>query len=110
MCELRLMKNAVVAPKYSAYAHRDNTLLTHYIISGGTAAETAKAYNWMANHFKPYTTGVYVNYEEMQLTNYAEMYWGKNLCRLRRLKTKYDRNLFFANPQPISPLVGSTCT
>lgn len=103
VCELRLMKNAVNVPKNNAYAHRDNTLLTHYIIGGGTAADKKKAYNWMANHFRPYTTGVYVNYEELELKNYAQMYWGKNLCRLRKLKSQYDPNSFFANVQPIPP-------
>ncbi len=103
VCELNLFNNAIDIPRDNAFAHRDADVITHYIIGGGDKKERLIAYNWMKHHFAPYTRGVYVNYPELELKNYAEMYWGKNLNRLRVLKARYDPQLFFYNPQPIPP-------
>lgn len=101
VCEMNLFGNAINKPINNAFAHRDADVITHYIIGGGTKADRMAAYKWMENHFKPYITGTYVNYPELELKNYAEPYWGKSLPRLKQLKRKYDPQLFFANPQPI---------
>lgn len=104
VCELRLMKNAASVPQYNSFAYRGNNLLTHYIMGGGSAADRVAGYNTMEAMLRPFSTGVYVNYPELQLKKYAWKYWGSNLCRLRRLKSKFDPQLFFDNPQPIPPL------
>lgn len=103
LCLLTLFKNGVNEQRDNAFAYRDSRLLTHYIMGGGSKEERMSAYAWMTNKFAPIIRGVYVNYQELELKNYAKMYWGKNLCRLRKLKTVFDPNLFFANPQPIPP-------
>ncbi len=105
VCELRLMGNQVRKWRNNAYPHRNNKLLAHYIIGGGTRQDRRAAYHRMAHFFRPYITGVYSNYEELELGyNYPRMYWGDKLCRLRKLKSKFDPKIFFANPQPIPPL------
>lgn len=104
VCELLHFNNALREPKYNSFAHRDSFLLTHYVLGGGSKEERSSAYQWMTRKFAPIIQGVYTNYPELELKKYAKMYWGKNLRRLRRLKTKFDPNLFFANPQPIPPL------
>lgn len=101
VCEMNLFNNAINIPRNNAFAHRDADIITHYIIGGGTAADRSTAYQWMENHFKPYISGTYVNYPELELKNYASRYWGKSLGRLQSLKRSYDPKLFFANPQPI---------
>lgn len=101
VCEILVFKNALSKPLNNAFAHRDSFLLTHFILGTGSVQERSSAYQWMTRKLAPYIRGVYVNYPELELKNYATMYWGKNLCRLRRLKTKFDPDLFFANPQPI---------
>lgn len=102
VCELNLLHNAINKPRSNAFAHRKADIITHYIVGGGTQADRKFVYYWMKNHFRPFTTGVYVNYPELELgKSYPSLYWGKSLPRLRRIKSKYDPKLFFANPQPI---------
>ncbi len=103
--QLTLMSNAVRVPKFNSFAHRQAHVVTHFIIGPGSAVEKKIAYWWMRNHLRPYTTGVYVNYQEPELgRTYAKAYWGHNLKRLRFLKSRYDPDMRFANPQPI-PLI-----
>ena len=100
--QLTLMSNAVRIPGQNSFAHRQAHVLTHLIIGPGSSADKKIAYWWMRNFLKPHTTGVYVNYPERELgKDYAKEYWGHNLKRLRYLKTQYDPDMRFANPQPI---------
>lgn len=105
VCQINMFKNAVRLQKSNAFPFRNATILAHFEMGSTSSAGRTKLYNWMKNHFAPYTVGVYVNYQDPRLKNsYPQMYWGKSLMRLRRLKTKYDPDLFFANPQPLPPL------
>ena len=53
---------------------------------------------------KPY--GVYPGYVDPLLPadEWAEAYWGENYPRLQEIKTKYDPNELFRNPQSVQPL------
>lgn len=104
VCELNLFNNAIDIPQDNAFAHRDADIITHYIVGGGTEEDKLYVYNWMKNHFAPYTSGVYVNYPELELgDSYAQAYWGKNLWKLRLLKARLDPDVKMLNPQPIPP-------
>lgn len=83
-------------------------MITYYIVGGGGREDRTAAYTWMKNHFALYTTCVYLNYPELELDNYAEMYWGKSRPRLSQLKTRYDPENLFYNPQPIPQ--ANTCS
>lgn len=101
VCEMNLWGNAIDGGADNAFAHRSANVITHYIIGGGSPEHRATAYNRMKAHFAPTTSGVYANYPELELKNYAQLYWGSSLKRLSALKKEYDPELFFANPQPI---------
>lgn len=101
VCEMNLFNNAIDKARNNSFAHRDAQLITHYIIGGGAVAERIALYEWMRRHLTPYTSGVYVNYPELRLREYARAYWGASLLRLQRLKRRYDPYLFFLNAQPI---------
>ena len=101
VCELRLVQNSVRTTKNNAFPHRDKNLLLYYVIGGGSSRHRTEAYKRMNRHLKPYIKGVYVNYADEYLENYPQMYWGRSLCRLQKLKYEYDPGKFFSNPQPI---------
>lgn len=101
VCELNLFNNAIDTPRDNAFAFRDAHIITHYIIGGGLEEDKQYLYRWMKNHFSKFAIGVYINYPELQLTDYAQQYWGKSLPRLQRIKKIYDPNGFFSNTQPI---------
>lgn len=104
VCQINLMGNAVRSSKQNAFPHRAATVSSHFTISKATDAEKVEAYQWMKTQLAPYTIGSYVNYQDRALNNsYAQLYWGNNLPRLREVKTIYDKNSIFANPQPILP-------
>ncbi|CAN8071513.1 unnamed protein product [Agarophyton chilense] len=101
VCEMNLFNNAIDKVRNNAFAFRGANLITHYIVGGGTAAHKKFAYYWMKRHLAPFTIGVYVNYAELELGNYAEMYWGDSLATLKRVQKWYDPGYFFMNSQPI---------
>ncbi|KAI0559392.1 twin-arginine translocation pathway signal protein [Gracilaria domingensis] len=101
VCEMNLFNNAIDKAQNNAFAHRDAEVITHYIIGGGNLDDQIFMYEWMRRHFSPYAKGVYVNYPELRLDNYARSYWGSSLPRLQQLKSEYDPFLFFLNAQPI---------
>lgn len=104
VCELNLFNNAIDKPQNNSFSHRDVDIITHYIVGGGTQEDKLFVYQWMKRHLRPFTSGVYVNYPELELMNsYPKLYWGSSLSRLGRVKKLYDPDLFFANPQPIPP-------
>lgn len=101
VCELNLFNNAISWKQNNAFPYRQANLITHFIVGGGSERDKRLVYNRMKNHLRPFTIGVYVNYPELFLGNYAKSYWGANLDWLKRVKKIYDPLNFFMNPQPI---------
>lgn len=101
-CQINLSKGAIRKYKYNAFPFRAATILLHVDIGRMNDADRKAVYTWYRNHFARYTIGVYANYQDLALgPKYAQMYWGKSLPKLKRIKNVYDPNGFFANPQPI---------
>lgn len=53
---------------------------------------------------QPYIVGSYINVPDQGIKNSGPVYYGKNYTRLRKIKTKYDPQNVFRNPQSIRPL------
>ncbi|QAY68363.1 FAD-binding oxidoreductase [Paenibacillus protaetiae] len=53
---------------------------------------------------QPYIVGSYINVPDQGIKCSGPVYYGKNYARLRRVKTKYDPQNVFNNPQSIKPL------
>lgn len=55
---------------------------------------------------RPYVSGAaYVNFCDSELENWEEAYWGRNLQRLRAIKSRFDPDNLFHHGQSISPAV-----
>jgi len=48
--------------------------------------------------------GAYVNYCDLDLTDWAQTYWGANLPRLRKITSVFDPNNVFRHDQSVPPL------
>jgi FAD/FMN-containing dehydrogenase len=94
------------APSDTAFVRRAGALYCiQYYSSWEQSSETAQrvhdariAYNAM----RPYVSGAaYVNYCDLDLTDWAEAYWGPNLPRLRQIKSAFDPDNVFRHAQSI---------
>jgi FAD/FMN-containing dehydrogenase len=81
----------------TAFAHRDALfLLKHEVVIEAGAADAAReaARHWLANSWAsahPWGSGgVYPNFPDPDLDDWAAAYHGANLDRLRRVKMRYD--------------------
>lgn len=90
----------------TAFAHRAGTVcsIQYYTqwmnpSSGPTKLTTMKTFH---DSLRPYMSGsAKFNYCDLDISNYAEAYWGKNLDRLREIKTQHDPENFFRHAQSI---------
>lgn len=93
----------------TAFAHRENTISTiqyycQWEDNGSTPAKLAMMRRFH-DSLRPIMSGsAYFNYCDLDLKNYAEAYWGKNLTRLIQVKNIYDSKNIFRHAQSI-PLV-----
>lgn len=95
-----------VAPDASAFAHRAGTIYCiQYYSSWGSAASTPTRLTRMRNLYasmRPYVSGAaYVNYCDLDLTDYGDAYWGANLARLKQIKSTFDPDNVFRHAQSI---------
>jgi FAD/FMN-containing dehydrogenase len=86
----------------TAFAHRDERFLVQHLVEvGATAvpAERAAARDWLARSWgvvHPWGSGgVYPNFPDPDLQDWAHAYHGTNYDRLRRVKLAYDPDGFF---------------
>lgn len=110
ICNIRLYSLGGAVKKVpidaTAYFYRNSS----YIL--GITAEWEKDIreglyiNWVNqvfNYVEPLTRGSYVNFPYSELKDYGYEYWGKNYCKLREVKSKYDPDNFFRYQQSIEP-------
>ncbi len=97
---------AKIAPDATAFAHRDGTLFCLQYGSVWTnAGDTPKRLNEMRQFYatmRPYVSGgAYVNYCDTDLTDWPNAYWGRNLARLKQIKSAFDPDNVFRHAQSI---------
>jgi FAD/FMN-containing dehydrogenase len=103
-----------LSPDATAFAHRDELfLLLHVAVvdSGASAAEREAARAWLGRSWasvRPWGSGgVYPNFPDPDLTDWARAYHGTNLEGLLRVKGRYDPDGYFGFHQSIpSPSPG----
>jgi FAD/FMN-containing dehydrogenase len=106
LCDAYGGKIADVAADATAFPRRAGTqCCIQYYTEWTRAADTpthlanvAKVYAAM----RPYMPGAsYVNYCDLDLTDYADAYWGANLARLSAVKKAYDPDNLFHHAQSV---------
>ncbi|MDK2968199.1 FAD-binding oxidoreductase [Lacrimispora sp.] len=90
----------------TAFYYRD----ARYIVWLNTIFQNSKGENalWLAerfNYLSSVTTGSYVNFPYEGLPCYLEEYYGRHVCRLKKIKKEYDPCGIFTYPQAI----GGSC-
>jgi FAD/FMN-containing dehydrogenase len=98
---------ASTAPDATAFAHRDALYCIQYGSSWASASDTPHRLSDMQALYaamRPYVSGgAYVNYCDLDLTNWQDAYWGANLPRLKQIKAAFDPNNIFAHAQSVPP-------
>jgi FAD/FMN-containing dehydrogenase len=86
----------------TAFVHRGESFLVQHLVQVGAnaaAAERAAARDWLARSWAlvhPWGSGgVYPNFPDPDLQDWAHAYHGTNYDRLRRVKAAYDPGGFF---------------
>ncbi|UZR29653.1 FAD-binding oxidoreductase [Methylococcus mesophilus] len=94
----------------SAFVHRDSQWLFDLGIGWDrTQSPQSKhrAHRWQNGFHAALTPiaggGAFQNFPDPSLKDWEDAYYGSNLSRLRRVKTKYDPNDLFRFPQSIRP-------
>ena len=97
---------ADIAADATAFPHRAGTrYCIQYYSSWASGTDTAKHLKYMSDLYasmRPYVSGAaYVNYCDLDLSDWAEAYWGSNLARLRRIKAAFDPDNVFHHAQSV---------
>jgi hypothetical protein len=92
----------------TAYSHRDKIMFCQgYGIGIPTLSQSTKDFmNGLINNIQgnvPETLTTYPGYVDPALTDPQVSYWGPNLNTLTQIKTKWDPNDLFHNPQSVRP-------
>lgn len=97
----------------SSYAHRDKLYLIQFYDSIFGGSFPSNGFSFLDNFVSNVTAslpssdwGMYINYADSRLdqTTAGQVYYGKNLERLQRLKAAYDPDELFSSPQSIRPV------
>ncbi|PEP48308.1 FAD-binding oxidoreductase [Bacillus pseudomycoides] len=95
-----------IAPSETAYFHRKAIIAQEYLTSWKCDNEEEQNIRWikdLRNAMAPYTLGDYVNWPDIDITDWQNTYYGTNFTRLRKVKTVYDPCNVFRFPQSIPP-------
>jgi FAD/FMN-containing dehydrogenase len=95
-----------VAAQDTAFAHRAGTLYSiQYASTWDNAGDTPGRLADMTalyNAMRPYVSGsAYVNYCDLDLTNWQQAYWGQNFARLQTIKSAFDPQNLFTHAQSV---------
>lgn len=100
----------------TAFPHRDERFLLKHAVTldaDGTAHERDAARSWVAHSWSivhPHGSGgVFPNFPDPELTDWARAYHGVNYERLTRIKAHYDPDKLFRFHQSL-PRVGEAST
>ena len=90
----------------TAFPHRGDTLFCiQYGSTWTSPSDTPQRLDEMRQCYaamRPYVSGAaYVNYCDLDLTDYASAYWGQNLPRLKQIKSAFDPNNIFKHAQSV---------
>jgi Berberine and berberine like len=91
-----------VAADATAFVHRDELFMIQHLLlinPAGPTTGNGSAQDWLARSWAlvhPWGSGgVYPNFPDPDLPDWAHAYYGENYDRLVRIKTKYDPDGFF---------------
>ena len=105
-----------VRPEATAFVHRNELFLLKQAVeidSAASAGEREGARRWLARSWglvHPWGTGgVYPNFPDPDLVDWARAYYGTNLEHLARIKHTYDPDGFFSFHQSL-PSYGTSTT
>ncbi len=98
-----------VAVQDSAFPYRTAASCIQYDLIWDEPAEAALRLSQLRRLYhsmRPYVSGAaYVNYCDSEIENWAEAYWGRNLIRLKAIKSRFDPDNLFHHDQSIPPAV-----
>ncbi len=97
-----------VAAGATAFAHRKGTLFSiQYGSQWSSPADTPQRLADMRDLYaamRPYVSGAaYVNYCDLDLSDWQNAYWGANLARLKQIKSAFDPDNVFRHAQSVPP-------
>jgi FAD/FMN-containing dehydrogenase len=97
---------AGTAAAATAFPHRSSTLYGLQYGSDWTnpndAPQRLKDMDDLYAALRPYMSGAaYVNYCDLDLTDWAGAYWGQNLARLKQIKSAFDPDNVFRHAQSV---------
>ncbi len=95
-----------VAPDETAFYYRDVRIAQEYLTTWHHPFEERENIRWIEQvrrALSRYTTGDYVNWPDRFIKDWLTAYYGKNVNRLREVKTIYDPFNVFKFPQSIPP-------
>ena len=94
-----------VASEATAFAHRDPRFVLKHDVVAASPDEVGTARQWVARSWEiahPWGTGgVYPNFPDPDLDEWARAYHGANLERLREVKARYDPDGVFSFEQSL---------
>jgi FAD/FMN-containing dehydrogenase len=97
---------ADTAPDVTAFAHRAARYCMQYVTTWSDGREAAHLDDVRGLYaaMRPFVSGgAYVNYCDLDLADWAQAYWGRNLARLRQIKSAVDPDNVFRHAQSIAP-------
>ena len=90
------------APKDTAFYYREAAYIMAITSEWNNVNEASNNEIWVADGFryiKKLTEGSYVYFPYNRLKNYEPAYYGENVEKLLRIKSKYDPDNVFSFPQ-----------